>query len=76
MKYFFLFTFTLLFCMSIAKGQSIPSYWMNIYQLENYYETNSQNIKSIKVNVVTYFKIDYYESKWIYKFPKNYGETF
>lgn len=70
MKYISLLSFTFLFCLNLVQGQSIPSYWMNIYQLENYYETDSGDIKSIKINKVTYLKIESYKSKWVYKFPK------
>lgn len=68
--YRFLFTvgFLLAFCIS-ATSQSIPSYWMNIYPLENYYELRNQKAVSIDVEKTGYYASgEMYKEKWIYNF--------
>ena len=50
-------------------GQSIPSFWMNIYGLDNYFETKKGEINKITVNKIGYYSSgETYKEKWIYSY--------
>jgi len=50
-------------------GQSIPSFWMNIYRLDDYFETKKGEINKITVDEIGYYSSgDTYKEKWIYSF--------
>ena len=64
--------FTLFFLSTsfvIVLSQSIPSYWMNVYDLNELYLLNSNDAKQITVNVTGYYSSGgTYKEKWIYNF--------
>jgi len=50
-------------------GQSIPSYWMNVHNLENYFATKNGEVEKIILNTTEYYSSGKsYKSKWIYEF--------
>lgn len=46
-----------------GKSQSIPSYWMNLYELENYYELKQSKAKKI---IAHYRSDESHNAKWVY----------
>lgn len=54
-------------------SQSIPSFWMNIYDLEDLYLLKSDNVKQIVANKTGYYASGTtYEEKWIYNFVDSF----
>lgn len=50
-------------------GQSIPSFWMNIYGLDDYFETKNEEINKITVDKIGYYSSgETYKEKWIYSY--------
>jgi hypothetical protein len=50
-------------------GQSIPTYWMNIYDMHNYYEVNSKDVSKLTVSILGFYAYGgRYDEKWIYDF--------
>ncbi len=50
-------------------GQSIPTYWMNIHSLENYYETRNNDVKKIVVNKTGFYSSgEKYVERWMFYF--------
>lgn len=75
--------FSLIFLLAfIGHGlsQSIPSYWMNIYNLDDLYISRTDNVKQIIANVTGYYSSgETYKEKWIYNFiapNKIAGQTY
>jgi hypothetical protein len=70
----------LLTLITSATGQSIPSYWMNIYALEDYYNVRNQEAVKIDVQKTGFYSSgEMYKEKWLYNFsvPNNVdGELF
>lgn len=50
-------------------GQSIPSFWMNRYGLDNYFEAQKGAVNQITVDQIGYYSSgETYQEKWIYSF--------
>lgn len=59
----------LLTLITSATGQSIPSYWLNLYALEDYYNIRNQNAVKIDVQKTGYYSSgEMYKEKWLYNF--------
>ncbi len=63
----------LLICIvtSVVSGfsQSIPSYWMNIYKLNDLYRINNGNVEQISAKATIYYASgSTYKQKWTFKF--------
>ncbi|WP_299759874.1 hypothetical protein [uncultured Pontibacter sp.] len=55
-------------------GQSIPSFWMNIYKLENFHESRNGEIKRIVADKKGYYSNGQsYKEKWVYNFIDPYN---
>ncbi|MDQ2178080.1 hypothetical protein [Marinifilum sp. D714] len=56
-----------------SSSQSIPSFWMNIYDLEDLYVFKSNNVKQIVANKTGYYASGAtYKEKWIYNFVDSF----
>lgn len=71
----FLFTF-----LAIGLSQSIPSYWMNVYDLNDLYLLKTNDVEQVIANVTGYYSSGAtYNEKWIYNFVdsnKIVGQSF
>lgn len=69
MRYTLSVIIVLLFLTLNTTGQSIPTYWMNIYNLENYYESRNDDIEKITVNKTGFYSSgETYNERWIFHF--------
>ena len=76
-----LFTLIFLFySLGIGLSQSIPSYWMNVYDLNDLYLLKTNDVKQVIANVTGYYASGgTYSEKWIYNFVdsnKIVGQSF
>jgi len=64
--------FTLIFLFTsfvIGLSQSIPSYWMNVYDLNDLYLLKTNDVEQVIANVTGYYASGgTYNEKWIYNF--------
>ena len=57
------------FVLTQQYAQSIPSYWMNIYHLYDYYAVRGDSVENIKVDVKEYYDSgESYTNKWTYAY--------